>query len=69
MTFPPETALRLTRKSLVETLLKMKEARDLAAGGDEVGIAQAIERVSVSIADVIANVDYHLATLERRQRA
>jgi hypothetical protein len=69
MTFPPETALRLSRKALVEALGKMKEARDIAGNARDVTTTDAIERASISIADVIANVDYQLTLLTRRQRA
>jgi hypothetical protein len=67
MNLPSETALRLSRKAIVEALGKMKDARDIAGRAQEVATVQAIDRASVSIADVIANVDYQLMTLARRR--
>jgi hypothetical protein len=67
MNFPSETALRLSRQAMLEALGKMKDARDIAGRAQEVATVQAIDRASVSIADVIANVDYQLMTLARRR--
>jgi hypothetical protein len=67
MNFPPETALRLCRKTTVESLVKLREARAMAAGDAEIATVQAIDRAAVSVADVIANLDYQLLMLARRQ--
>jgi hypothetical protein len=67
MNFPPETALRLCRKTTTEALVKLREARAMAAGDAEIATVQAIDRAAISVADVIANLDYQLLMLTRRQ--
>jgi hypothetical protein len=67
MNFPPETNLRLCRKTTMESLMKLREARTIAAGNTEIATLTAIDRASASVADLIANLDYQLTLLERRR--
>lgn len=69
MIFPPETALRLSRKAMMEALGKMAEARAVAETGAEAETLKAIDRVARHAGDVILHIDFQLTLLERRQRA
>jgi hypothetical protein len=67
MKFSPEITLRQCRKMLVQAGDQLSEAEESAATGEQFETAVQIERLRLSLADVLTAIDYRLTTLAGRQ--
>jgi hypothetical protein len=66
MKFPPETKLRLCRKALINSRSDLDEAKAQACS-DNQDVLRAVERLTASLDDLLAHVDYQIDLLARRR--